>query len=229
MSIIPVTSPDLPVLWHNAVVDIEPTSQYGLDRDLTSVNSTLCYEIQAKERLPVTFYAPSTEETECNIRRQSRERPAHQDATPLEPAAYRPIVQALERGGWGAQAMNRILERSTKHFVGSAELEPGRQVVRFHTRVPIRPDAEGAFEFALAAPLGAGARVRSAALSVVVLLPNDAPDYHVDVIDWSKESAPGADVVVFGGEGRARLAGRTAVAWSWVSDPFVWLKYRYVR
>jgi hypothetical protein len=64
---------------------------------------------------------------------------------------------------------------------------------------------------------------------VVVLLPSDAPDYRVDVLEWSIESAPKAEVTVFGGEGRPRLAGRTAVAWSWVGDPFVWLKYRYVR
>ncbi|MBI4491593.1 MAG: hypothetical protein HY690_02235 [Chloroflexi bacterium] len=227
MANIPVAIPDVPVLWHNAVVDIEPTSRYGLDRDLSSINSTLCYVNPSAEPLALALLAPSQAETECNVRRQSREQPVHQEAQALDPAPYRPVLAALAAGGWNTGALERILERSPRHFVGGARLEPGPQVVRFHTRVPIPAGADGIRELALAVPMSAGPLSQGAALSIVVLLPNDAPEYQVEVVDWSVESEPGAQVWVYGSEGRPKLAGRPALAWSWVRGPFVGLKYRY--
>lgn len=229
MSLIPVVWPDVPVLWHNAVVDIESTSQYGLDRDLTSVNSTLCYLNETGQPLAVSLLAPSHAETECNVRRQSLERPVHQQAVKLERGRYQPLLEALEAGGWGAEALARVLDCSPKHYVAEIVLEPGPQVVRFHTRLPIRADAQGVRELALAVPMGPGPRARGAPLSIVVLLPSDAPDYQVELLDWSREATPGAKVTVYGAQGQPRFGGRVAAAWSWVGDAFVWLKYRYVR
>lgn len=227
MSLIPVAAPDVPVLWHNTVVDIEPTSQYGLDRDLTSINSTLCYVNSSPEPIDVALMAPSQSETECNVRRQSREKAVQQQAEPLERGHYGPVLEALAAAGQDTGAMERILDRSANHFVATCRLEPGRQVVRFHTRIPIVPSAEGIYEFALAVPMGAGPLAQGVPLSILVLLPNDCPDYCLDVLGCSVETTPGGHVQVYGSSGHPALAGRSAVAWSWLREPFVWLKYRY--
>lgn len=229
MSLIPIAVPDVPVLWHNAVADVEPTSRYGLDRDLGSVNSTLCYLNESDEPLNLTLLAPSDRETESNIRRQSLEKAVHQEASHLDPLLYRPALDALVTAGQSPRPLEEILARSTRHYAGAVVLDSGPQVVRYHTRVPSTPDPNGVYEFALAAPMGAGPIARQAALGVLVLLPSDAPDYDVEVLEWSQEQDPAAEVTVYGGAGGPKLGGRAAVAWRWVRGPFVWVRYRYLQ
>jgi hypothetical protein len=229
MSLMPIAVPDVPVLWHNSVADVEPTSQYGLDRDLGSVNSTLCYLNPDDAPLELVLLAPSEHETESNIRRQSLEKALHQEAVALDRRLYEPAIEALRAAGQSPAALEQVLGRSPKHYVGRVVLERGAQVVRFHTRAPARAVGNGVYEFRLATPMGAGALGRGAALSALLLLPADAPDYQVEVVEWSAEDDPRAEVVVYGSQSRPKLAGRAAVAWRWVCGPFVWARYRYRR
>jgi hypothetical protein len=209
----------------NAVLDIEPTSQYGLDRDLTSINSTICFRNPGSEPVFLTLLAPSDTETECNVRRQSHERPEHQVAQPLDREQYSAARDALTSAALSTAELDEILAKSTKQFSATITIAPGQQVVRFHTRIPIRADNEGVYTCTISAPMGASARLADRPLSIMALLPNESPDFEVEVLQWSQ----GSPSNTYGFVGAGVVAGRPLLSWLWRDAPFVCFAYRYNR
>lgn len=220
MALIPLTQDNLKVRWHCSVLDIEPTSRYGLDHDVTSINSTLCYVAEGSQQQALLL-APNLDEVECNVRASTLEKPSHQESEPIDAGLYASALAGLSTVPHQAQLLKSILDEAASHFVARVPLQPGQQVVRFHSRIPIR-DREGSFFMRIAVPMGPAPLLDGVGLSVTVLLPIDTPDYSVEVLDWSREEGiPKA---------HSRLvtaAQRKALCWEWRSSPYLWIRYRY--
>lgn len=220
MALIPLTQDRVNVRWHCSVLDIEPTSRYGLDGDITSINSTLCYlaDNSSQEAL---LLAPNLEEVECNVRASTLAKPSHQEAKALDPRLYASALADLAAVPHQAQLLQSILDEATSHYVAPVPLQPGQQIIRFHSRIPIR-DREGTFLMRIAVPMGPAPVLDRIALSVTVLLPMDTQDYSLEVLDWSREER-----VRKARSELLRIAQRKALAWEWHTSPYLWIRYRY--
>lgn len=235
MALIPVPEEPLRIIWQNTVVDIEPTSRYGIPGDTpdtASINTTLVLE--KPHAGPVTFLAPGHYEEEVSARQLGEAQGTRAEAIPRGHPEFEEIKARLEEIGGQLEAsqeeVRRLLSKVKQFHRFTLEVAEGNRVLRYFARLPVIREPEKTYKFSQLVPVEFARLAPGGDFSVVVLLPrpaegyDDGPGYEVRLLDWSKAANP----QVFGHGGTPALAQRTAVAWYWRKDPRLDTVWEYV-
>jgi hypothetical protein len=217
----------VPVAWQTALVDIQPTSQYGQPHDVALISTTM--QLQQPQAEDITFVLPLEDDpidtpvlrlvqddgttTSCPV--EAGELPADVQAA-LEPAGSDP-----ERELW-----NRVIAEARGGVRAVvAHITRADQLVRL--AYPIRvPATDGVFELRVLAPLASFVlNPGGGDISFAVGLPR-IPGRNVTIVETVVENPPGSPAGAFG-QPETLLAERKFAAHYLKLDPIYRLKYKY--
>jgi len=236
MALAPVTEEPVPIVWENTVVDIEPTSQLGAEAspDTASINTTLLLDVPKPG--PVSFIAPGHWEDEVMARPFGRS-PGMKPAEVVQrgEATFAELVErfsAMRRRRDADDArVERMLRKVRRFHRFSLELDAGRRLVRFFTRLPIIQEDDESYKFSGIYPVEFTELAKDGDFSVVVLLPRNAtgytgtPNYLVRLVDATPDPEP----TILDGKRHPAPGERIAVSWYWRVDPILDVRYVYDR
>ncbi len=225
MALSPITN--VPVQWQNVTVDIQPTSQYGLEHDTALISTVMLLQAPASE--DAIFVLPAEDApVEAPVLRLVSETGdasrAELVATPLEQ-----VEDELGEALAAAEDADRKLWALVKEhaaggmFATRFAVRQGEQLVRFATRKRVPKVDPTTFEFKVLAPLASYVIATGGSISFTASLPR-VPGHTITVVQASAENPPGTPI---GTPEQATLAQRQLVGHFWQNDPLYVIRYQY--
>ncbi|HVE91469.1 MAG TPA: hypothetical protein VNE62_04070 [Actinomycetota bacterium] len=234
MSLMPVPESDVPIVWQNSVVDIEPTSRYGPrgTPDIASITTVML--LDNPKQGPVSFMTPGHWETDVLAESPDASDVQVPERVTSDDAAFVQLRERFEsfrsRTSGSQERIAEMLGKIKRFHRFSLELEEGHRLVRFTSKLPLIEEDDGSYKFSAICPVEFTTFAKGGDYSAIVLLPRsarypDGPNYEVKLLDFSREPQP----QVLGGDDGGRVGERTTVAWYWRADPTHIVQYLYEK
>jgi hypothetical protein len=219
------TITNVPILWQNSLVDVQPTSQYGRDFDRAVITTNLLLQAPADQDVEFVFAAAAAPEFGPSIRVVSEVDEETQTFETIAHEQGEQAVAALVPEDERSQSLWEAVKGEASAWGRSGvRVRAGEQLVRFTTRQRINSSEDGGFELSFLAPLSVFVLQPGGSISLAVGLPR-IPNRQT-IVDFAvAENPPGTSLGDI--SERPVLGGRMFIAHYWQYDPLYRIKYRY--
>lgn len=119
------------------------------------------------------------------------------------------------------EVANAIKDTAGTMSTTTLRAKPGQTQLRFFTTVKVPRSEDGEYVFETLAPLATFVLQNGGEIRVIAALPAGATKLEATALQNPEQ--PNSDIAV----AEASIANRTVLGWSWRTDPFFRIKYRY--